>query len=241
MMTSPIDRYIQALGAQLDMTKADCTTTLEEVRAHLEEKATGLRATGLPQLQAEQGAVGAFGDSHFVAQRISAAHPTHWSKRRWLSGIGLGMVLTWVIWTLGTFPVLANDVYTHALTYPQDSRPTTSSIVIQSTPLTAGGWYAFNLAGWLWLAPLLIAFLTLPFLWGRRTRTWWAPGLAYGLGAWFSAPWFVMIFFVPTLDFTFRDEGVLLLLAVPLAVAASGLGHLARSSRQQRAPQLVTS
>ncbi len=240
-MTSPIDRYIQALGEQLDMTSTDRQMTLEEVRAHLEEKAATLRATGQPRLEAEQGAVGAFGDSHFVARRLSAAHPTHWSKRRWLSGIGLGMVLTWAIWTLGTFPVLANDVYTHALAFPLDSRPTTSSVLMQSTPLSAGGWFAFNLAGWLWLVPLLIAFFTLPFLWGRRTHTWWAPGLAYGLGAWFAVPWFVMIFFVPSLEFMFRNEGMLVLLAVPLAIAASGLGHLARSRRQQHVSQFATS
>ncbi len=240
-MTSPIDRYIQALGEQLDMISTDRRTTLEEVRAHLDEKAASLRVAGLPQLEAEQGAVGAFGDSHFVARRLSAAHPTRWSKRRWLSGIALGMVLTWAIWTLGTFPVLANYFYTHALAFPQDSRPTTFSVVMQSTPLTAGGWYAFYLAGWLWLAPLLLLFFTLPFLWGGRTHAWWAPGLAYGLGAWFSAPWFVMIFFVPTLDFTFRNEGVLVLVAVPLAVAASGLGHLVHSVHQQHASRLATS
>lgn len=240
-MTSPIDRYIQALGEQLDLTAAERTATLEEVRAHLEEKAASLQAAGRDQLEAEQSAVGAFGDSHFVARRISAAHPTTWSRRRWLTSIGLGALLTWVIWTLGTFPVLANDVYTHALAYPQDSRPSTSSVLMQSTPLTSGGWFAFYLAGWPWLAPLLVLFFTLPFLWGQRTRTWWAPGLAYGLGTWIAAPWFVMLFFVPSWSFEFRDEAVLILLALPIAVAVSGLGHLVRSGRQQRIPQLVTS
>lgn len=231
-MTSPIDRYLQALGAQLDLSAVERAAALEEVRAHLEAKAASLREAGRSPLEAEQAAVGAFGDSHFVARRISAAHPARWNRRRWLSSMGLGALLTWGIWMLGTFPVLAYQVYTHALAYPQDSRPTTAGVLMQSTPLTGGGWFAFNAAGWLWLTPLLILFFILPFFWGLRSGSWWAPGFAYGLGAWIAAPWFVMVFFVPSLSYEFRDEAILILLAAPVAAVVSGLGHLIGSGRQ---------
>lgn len=241
MVTGPIDRYLLALGAQLDLSATERASTLEEVRAHLEEKVANLRATGHNELEAEQLAVGAFGDSHFVARRISAAYPRRWNRRCWLSSMGLGVLLTWSIWTLGTFPVLAYQVYTHALQYPQDSEPTTAGVFMQSTPVASGGWFAFNLAGWVWLTPLLILFFILPFLWGRRSSNWWAPGFAYGLGAWIAVPWFVMLFFVPDLSFDFRDEGALILLAVPVAILISGLGHLVGSWRQPDIARVLAS
>src|SRR5271165_6822766 len=63
--------------------------------------------------------------------------------------------------------------------------------LLQSSPFGFDAFFAYLTLGWLWLLPFLVLYLVLPFVWGRRAQHWWVPGLAYGLGTWLSAPWFI--------------------------------------------------
>jgi hypothetical protein len=97
-----------------------------------------------------------------------------------------------------------------------------------STPLGGEAFLAYLTLGWAWLVPLLALYLMPPFTWGRRAARWWAPGLAYGVGTWLAAPWFVAYWFRFDRNWGLEAEARLILLAVPLALLASGAGALLR-------------
>jgi len=112
--------------------------------------------------------------------------------------------------------------------------PSAASILMQSTPVASGAFYAYLTLGWVWVTPLLLVYALTPFLWGRRARQWWAPGLAYGLGSWLAIPWGVPYFFWGTGDWAFQAEAGIVLLALPLALAASRAGWLWRRHGEPR-------
>jgi hypothetical protein len=227
----PIGEYIAQLTRQLHLPAAERDEVLAEVRGHLEERAAALRAadTGLSEEQAERQAVHAFGSVSDISRQLRAAHPRAWGPSRWAAGLVAGAVVTWVLWLAGTAPALAYyfTLYPVYLVDPHGQRHLLSmspiQTLIQSSPLASGAFYAYLAFGWLWLLPLLALYLVVPFVWGRRARRWWMPGLAYGLGTWLSAPWFALEV-VRTSDWAFSAEGRILALALPLALVASYAG-----------------
>ncbi len=232
-MESPIEVYLQALGRRLHILAAERAVVLEEMRAHLEERAAHLHAAGMERVTAERAAVTAFGDVRVLARRLNNTHAQVWGAGRFARGLVLGALATWAIWTLGVYPLLAQQTIAILSDSTTPISPTLPiSVLIQSTPVADGGFWVFQQAGWPWLLPLLVVFCATPFVWGMRARRWWAPGLAYGLGAWLAVSWFIVILVVtlvqPTLDVPFQAEAQLALLAVPLALLAAGLGHALR-------------
>src|SRR5271166_3953386 len=94
--------------------------------------------------------------------------------------------------------------------------------LIQSSPLGSMAFYAFLTLGWLWMLPFLVLYLILPWRWGNQARHWWMPGLAFGLGTWLAAPWFVIELFNTSNDAAV--EGRIIAVALPLAIIASFFG-----------------
>jgi len=246
----PLDSYINRLARRLHLPAAERDQVLAEVRTHLEERAGKLLETGVSEAHAEQQAVQAFGPVGRISRELRASHPIPWGKCRWLVGMVAGAVVAWALWLVGTVPVtIYNDVL-HP-TYECSGMPPTwmeepplnrycypgspyahlvplspPSTLIQSSPLTSGAFFAYLTFGWLWLLPFLVLYLVLPFVWGRRAQRWWVPGLAYSLGTWLSAPWFILGLFDS--DWAFSAEGRIIALALPLALVASLAGWLWR-------------
>ena len=244
----PIDSYLTQLARRLHLPAAERDQVLAEVRGHLEERARALHQTGVSEEHAERQAVLVFGPVGRISQELRASHPIPWGKWRWLVGIVTGAVVTWALWLIGTVPV---TVYSYArdpvYQCPPSPRPITpplssycfpgspvahvvplslTSTLIQSSPLGSNAFFAYLTFGWLWLLPFLVLYLVLPFRWGRRAQHWWVPGLAYGLGTWLSAPWFV--FELVNNMVNFSAEGWIIALALPLALAAGFVGWLWR-------------
>jgi hypothetical protein len=93
------------------------------------------------------------------------------------------------------------------------------------------GWgYGLEIA--LTFLVLLMLFLVLPFVWGRRAQRWWVPGQAYGLGACLLTVPELIYMTVSTMavNISNTDSGVIMSLAwmsavaYPLALAASFAG-----------------
>lgn len=238
-MPEPIEQYLSALERRLTLARAERDATLTEARAHLTERAASLRAGGLGEEEAQQQAVRMFGDVRRISRQFNRAHPQEWGRRRWLIGALVGAAATWAIWVAGTLPAMIYyfhryPVYTisrsgaHILNMPR---------VTYSTPISLGGFDAYLALGWLWLAPLLALFAVIPFVWGSRARRWWAPGIAYGLGAWLSVPWFALEAF--STDWAWSAEGRIIALGLPLASAASYGGWLWRRRVTRRAEDLA--
>jgi hypothetical protein len=230
-VNGPIDRYLEALGRRLAMPEAARAAALEEARGHLLERAASYVERGIAQGEAERIAVALFGDARRVGERLSRVFGVPWGWRRFLAGTVLGAGMAWLLWTAGSFPLLVYTFYASAL--PGSPPPDVGNLLIQSTPLTEGGFYAYLTAGWLWLLPLLALYLTLPCWWGRRAWRWWLPGAAYGLGGWLAVFWFP--FFAFRFDGSgFAAEARLVLLALPLALLASWAGWLSRRGMRPR-------
>lgn len=225
----PVEHYLAELASRLDMSAEERATALLEVRGHLEELAATYQTEGVSALEAQRLAVRQFGNVRRLGRRLSAGHLTHWGAARLARGMAFGALLSWVIWTAGTFPVLVNYYTAHALTPP----PSLMSTLIQSMPMASGAFYAYFTLGWIWVTPLLMLYALAPFLLGIRARQWWAPGLAYGLGTWLSIPWGILYwFFWNTGDWAFQAESAIVLAALPLALAASRAGWLWRRQRE---------
>jgi hypothetical protein len=232
-----IDRYMAQLARQLDLPAAERDATLLEIRSHLEELAAAHVAEGASEAEAQRQAITAFGDVRRVGRQFSTGRLIQWGRQRWVVGVITGALLTWVIWTAGTFPV--QEYYFTVspviiLGSPAPSFADTLHTLMQSTPLTGGAFYAYLTAGWAWLLPLLLLYMLVPFLWGRRALRWWAPGLAYGLGTWLSAPWALLYPFLwNTGDWGFTAEAWMIFLALPLALLASLAGVAWQQWREQ--------
>lgn len=226
-----IDRYIGQLATRLDVSDDERGAMLQEVRAHLEELAAGFAAEGVAEAEAQHRAVETFGDVRRLGRRLSAARLISWSKVRWARGVALGALLSWLIWTVGTFPVM---LYYQTLYPMYDGRPGGAFTLVpidpwhtlmQSTPPSGDAFFAYLTAGWAWLIPLILLWLALPFAWGLRARHWWAPGLAYGLGVWLSMPWGLFLWALPgASDWGFQAEAGMIIAALPLALLAALAG-----------------
>lgn len=236
-----IDRYIGQLATRLEVSDEERGVALQEVRAHLEELAASFMTGGVDEAEAQRRAVATFGDVRRLGRRLSAAQLITWNKARWARGIALGALLSWAIWTLGTFPL---NLYYQTL-YPMYTGSLGGAMTLipidpwrtfwLSTPPTSGAIFAYYTAGWLWLIPLILLYMMLPFIWGRRARRWWAPGLAYGLGVWLSMPWALFLWALPgASDVGFRAEAGIVIAALPLAVLAALAGHLWQERRSER-------
>jgi len=213
------------------MPEAARAAALEEARGHLLERAASYIERGIARVEAERIAVALFGDARRMGERLSHVYGVPWGPRRFLAGTILGAGMAWLLWTAGSFPILAYNFSMSAL--PGSPPPDVENLIVQSTPLTEGGFYAYVAGGWLWLLPLLALYLALPFWWGRRAWRWWLPGMAYGLGGWLAVFWFP--FFAFRFDGSgFAAEARLALLALPLAVLASWAGWLFRRGLRPR-------
>lgn len=240
----PIETYISRLASRLHLPAAERDALLAEVHGHLDERAAALRNSGLAAEQAERQAVQAFGDVRDISRQLGAAHPQTWEPLRWIVGLVTGAAVTWVLWLAGTVPAMAYYFTLHPLflgdphgqSHPLHVSPL--QILVASSPVSSGAFQAYLTLGWLWLLSLLALYLVVPFLWGRGARRWWTPGLAYGLGAWLSAPWFVIGLI--SADWAFSAEGRIIALALPLALLASFAGWSGRQrSASADAPALA--
>ena len=224
----PIEEYISELARRLHLPVAERDAALVEARGHLEERAAAVRESGLPEEQAERQAVRAFGNVRAISRQMVAAHPGAWGPLRWTVGLVTGAAVTWVLWVAGTVPAIEYYFALHPvfLVDPQGRlhslHMSPMRTLVVSSPLSSGAFQAYLTLGWLWLLPLLALYLVVPFRWGYRARRWWAPGLAYGLGAWLSAPWFAIA--LASSDWAFSAEGRIMSLALPLALLASFVG-----------------
>jgi hypothetical protein len=234
-----IDRYIGQLATRLDVSDEERGATLQEVRAHLEELTASYMAEGATEADAQRRAVETFGDVRRLGRRLSNAGLVTWGKARWARGIALGALLSWLIWTAGTFPAM---MYYFQTLYPSYSGHPGGTLTLvpvdplntffQSIPPAGGAFYAYLTVGWIWLIPLVLLFLILPFVWGRRTRHWWAPGVAYGLGVWISMPWAFFLWAMPGAgDWAFQAEAGMVIAALPLALLAALAGYAWREWR----------
>jgi hypothetical protein len=187
-MGDGIDDYLARLAAEMTVDAAARDAILEEVRGHLEEAAARLGAGGSDTAAAEAQAIAAFGSPHRVGMRLNAVHPTDWSGRRLVLGVLWGVAVVWVLWTLLTYPLL---VY-FAINQPQTSEfgaldPAT--MLFDATPLAFGLFRVLTYGSPLILLPFLLLYGSVPFVWGRRARQGWKPGLAFGLGVVVGLPW----------------------------------------------------
>jgi hypothetical protein len=235
-----IDRYIGQLATRLEVSDEERGVALQEVRAHLEELAASFMVGGVDEAVAQRRAVASFGDVRRLGRRLSAARLITWSKARWARGIALGALISWLLWTAGTFPVM---IYYQTL-YPMYTGQPGGALtpipidplntLIQSMPMAGGAFIAYLTVGWVWVIPLALLFMVLPFIWGRRARHWWAPGLSYGLGVWLSMPWAFFLWAMPGAnDWGFQAEAGMIIAALPLALLAALAGCAWQERRAQ--------
>lgn len=237
-MSHPIDDFLTELSEQLRVSAETRDAILAEVRAHLEEAASHTEASGLARVGAEAQAVAAFGAAQTVATSFNNIHPIEWDRQRFVKGVAWGIVAAWLIWTLVTYPLLV------WLTFQQGHIPGNAprvsalpavDMLFYAAPFAYGAFWVIATNPILWLAPFLLLFGALPFIWGWQARQGWKPGLAYGLGVVVGFPWVipgvimrvssrgasgVVVMLLPVLAFW---------LLVPFAMLASWLGSRARS------------
>jgi hypothetical protein len=240
-MSGEIDRYMALLARRLSVPAEERETILQEIHSHLEERVAVALADGQDQQAAERAAIQAFGDARQVAVRFTAVYgvqPVQWKMLNYLGAGALGVAALWGIWTLGTLPayVYYFTVYP-VFTAGQQIEPSLMSEIIQSSPISSGGFAAYLLLGWLWLLPLIALFGAAPFLWARRADRWWGPALAYGVGAWLSAPWFVFFLFGSSIEW--EAEARIIALALPVALVAAALGALVGRRRRAQIAALA--
>jgi hypothetical protein len=180
-------------------------------------------------------------------------------------GIVTGAVVAWAVWLVVTVPAM---IYYQTVLYPVYQCPPLppnwtppvsrycyppgapgmhllpvwpTPTLLDSIPGAGNAFYAYLTFGWLWLLPLLVLYLVLPFLWGRRAQRWWVPGLAYGMGTWLSAPWFVFeLFSIMWGMWQYSAEARIIALALPLALVASFAGRCWRERSALALSRAVT-
>ena len=233
MMAETIAGYLAQLARRLTVDATTRTAILEEVRGHLEASLAQQEQTGVTRASAEPRAIAAFGPVEQVAGRFNAVHPVHWEPRRMIAGTAQGVVALWLLWTLLTFPLLAQQALDQdrlgagMLATPLDP----ASLLFSATPLAFGLFYvlaANPVSAALLLGTFLLLFAALPFVWGARARRGWLTGLAFGLGVIVGFPWLLPAVVVrwsemsaPSLLFSVLAIWLLL----PYAIGASWLGH----------------
>lgn len=240
-MSDPIADYLAQLARHLTTDDAQRDAILSEVHAHLDEAVARATATGVPKPEAEAQAVVAFGRIRSVAHRLNAVHPVAWNRARVLRGVAWGVVVTWLVWTLVTYPVLAYLTVTRGYVPgnpPGIFQPLWLDLLFYASPPAFGGVWALRTAPALWLVPLVLLYGAVPFVWGIRARRWWLPGVAFGLGGVLAFPWIVVAWlaswqwqlfdWTPGLSIGSQVSQLhvfaALWLFVPVALVASGLG-----------------
>jgi hypothetical protein len=235
-MNSPIEEYLATLERLLGMRATTRAQILAEVRAHLEEAAARDEVTGADYDEAQTRAIDSFGAARTVAERFNAVHPAEWDALRFARGVGWGVVASWFLWTLVTYPVLV------WLTLQQGHIPgnppgvfsdPTLELLFYATPLAFGAFWMLATSP-LWLVPFLLLYAAVPFAWGRHVRPGWRPGLAYGLGVVVGFPWMLPAVVTHWMQMG-ADVGIAELLItlaiwllVPYAMIASWLGSRLR-------------
>jgi len=241
-MTGEIDHYLAQLARRLAVPTTDREAILQEVRSHLEQSVATAVTNGSTQEEAERAAVQNFGAVGRIARRLSAVHQVQWRPRRYVRASALGAAALWGIWMFGSIPeYIFLFTVSSIFKLEQPSFSLFASVALAGTPISDGGIVAYRELGWPWVVLLVVVFGALPFVWARRAGRWWGPALAYGLGAWLSAPWFVPfafgaginIFSVGMENWIWQDESRVIALALPVALIAASLGAL--WGRRQRA------
>ncbi len=162
--------------------------------------------------------------------RLNAVHPTDWSGRRLVLGVLWGVAAVWVLWTLLTYPLL---VY-FAIHQPHTSEfgaPDPAAMLFDATPLAFGLFRVLIYGSPLVLLPFLLLYGSVPFVWGRRARQGWKPGLAFGLGVVVGLPWLLpgMVYHWDSANAAGSFVTLLMVggvwLLVPFAILASWLGQ----------------
>lgn len=224
-MEHPIERYLNDLSRHLTGSEIERAALLEEVRGHLEEKATSYSAQGMDGQVAEQEAVKTFGSARHLARQLAAIQPAYWGVKRFLLTMLLGAVVAWGLWTATAFPLVANN-FMIDLPRQISSPPSPLRLLIFSIPLN--GMSLYELWFHSWVLPVLLLYFVPAFLWGKSARRWWLPGLAYGLGALITSPWpyYSLLFSHDPQVYDFHTASVLVLLSLPLSIAVAGLGAL---------------
>jgi hypothetical protein len=236
-MNSPIEEYLATLERWLGMNATTRAQILAEVRAHLEEAAARDEATGAAHAAAQTRAIDSFGAAKAVAERFNAVHPAEWDMLRFVKGVAWGVVASWFLWTLVTYPLLV------WLTLQQGHIPgnppgvftdPTLELLFYATPLAFGAFWVLATSPLLWLVPFLLLYAAVPFAWGRHSRPGWRPGLAYGLGVVVGFPWMLPAVAAHWMQMGADAGGGALLitlaiwLLVPFAMLASWLGSRRR-------------
>ncbi|HUY76723.1 MAG TPA: permease prefix domain 1-containing protein [Ktedonobacterales bacterium] len=241
-MSGEIDRYLAQLARRLSVPETARETILLEVRSHLEESVDAAVTNGRTHEEAERATVQNFGAVDKIARRLSAVHQVQWRPRRYLRAGALGAAALWGIWMFGSIPeYIFLFTVSSIFKFEQPSFALFASLALAGTPISDGGIVPYRELGWPWVALMLVVFGALPFVWALRAGRWWGPALAYGLGAWLSAPWFVPfafgaginIFSVGMENWIWQDEARVIALALPVALIAASLGAL--WGRRQRA------
>lgn len=229
----PIADYLARIALHLTTDDQQREAILAEVRCHLEEAAAHAVATGADPGQAATQAVMVFGSASTVAHRFNAVHPIAWSPMRFVRGAAWGVVVTWLVWTLVTYPVLAYLTVTRGAVpgnLPGVFHPLWLDLLFYASPPAFGAIWALGAVPALWLVPFILLYSAVPFVWGMRARRWWVAGLAFGLGGVLAFPWVLA-----TIPYRWNDGNNAWLLVVvaaywllmPIAVAASGVGAFA--------------
>lgn len=241
-MNGEIDRYLDQLARRLSVPAMERETIVQEVRSHLEESVDAAVRSGCTQEEAERAAVQNFGAVGTIARRLSAVHQVQWRPHRYVRAGALGAAALWGIWIFGSLP---DYIYLFTVSsifkVEQPSFSLFAFLALVGTPIGGGGVVTYRELGWPWVVLLLVVFGALPFVWARRAGRWWGPALAYGLGAWLSAPWFVPFAFgaginilsVGMENWIWQDEARVIALALPVSLIAASLGAL--WGRRQRA------
>jgi hypothetical protein len=248
-VSDAIETFLADLARRLAASPETRDALIEETRSHLEEAAAQREARGASVEAAAEQAVAAFGTPGVVAARLNTVHGVDWDRRRMLWGALVGALSVWIIWTLLTFPLLVQLAAQSAL-LGDDTSP--AALLFSATPLAFGFFKVMEHDGLWVLAPLLLLIGATPFIWGRRARQPWRPGLAYGIGVIAGMPWLL-----PAIPYQMQwsaGSPVGLLLNVgaiwalaPYAALASWLGNrgarfaLSRSLRRPPRPRRIAS
>lgn len=247
-MSHSIDDFLTQLSEQLSVSAEARESILAEIRSHLKEATAHAETSGVGREDAEAQAIAAFGTPQTIAASLNHVHPIEWDRQRLVKGIAFGALANCLIWTLVTYPLLV------WLTFQQGHIPgnppgisTTpaAEMFFYATPLAYGAFWVIATNPLLWLAPFLLLFSAIPFVWGWRARQSWRPGFAFGLGVVVGFPWLLpaVVMHIGTGQALFLLLVVLAIwLLVPFAMLASWVGSRSRSwLRHIPLPQLASS
>jgi hypothetical protein len=239
--SSPIDTYLAQLEQRLDTDEQSREQILAELRSHLEEAAAREEARGADRADAEARAVAAFGGAGEIASGLNAVHPARWDALRFARGVAWGVVASWFLWTLITYPLVVYLTLQqgHLVGNPPGvAADPALELLFYATPMAFGAFWVLATDPLLWLVPFLLLYAAIPFAWGLRSRRGWRPGLAYGLGVVVGFPWMLPAVVThwslggPSWGTQVLVTVLAIWLLVPFAMLASWLGSHVRLARR---------